>query len=233
MIGTLLIFIGSLLIPCIADAQLFVGLTGDFGNRVHTTPDPPGDLFRKPITPSPGFIVLVETRVHNNWYLQYGAGTGILGYNIKILPYDTLPGYHNNTHESFPSYTTFYFNGVIGVGKRFPLKNGRFLELNFGGGLTYYTNYKEEGGLGKSRSVSLFEYEMSRKNGSPKGFLEGSIQTNLTNRIRMGLHYRYHINPALTGSYNFDQARSSGQLSLTHRTLGILFLVRISSVRKE
>src|SRR5260221_1367279 len=233
MIGRVLISIGLLLIPCNGDAQLFVGLTGDFGSRVHTTPNPPGDLFKKPIAPSPGVIVLVETRVHNNWYLQYGTGAGILGYNIQILPYDTLQGYHYYTHSPFPSYTTFYFSGLLGVGKRFRLKNGRFVGLNFGGGLTYYTNSKEEGGLGKSRSVSLFEYEMSRKNGSPKGFLEGSIQTNLTNRIRMGLRYRYHINPALTGSYNFDQARSSGQLSLTHRTLGILFLVRISSVRKE
>ena len=233
MIGrVVLIFIGFSFIPCKADAQIFVGFTGDFGNQVQTIPAPPGDLFKKPIALSPGLLFLVETRTHNNWNLQYVAGAGIVGYNIKILPYDTLQG-HYYTHESFPSYTTFYFSGLIGVGKHFPLDNGKFIELNLGGGLTYYTNYMEEGGLSKSPSVSLFEYEMSRKNSSPKGFLEGGILTDLTKRIRMGLRYRYHIHSALTGSYNFDQAQSKGQLSLTQRTLGILFLVRISSIRKE
>ena len=233
MIGRVLIFIALLFVTCNAYAQLFVGLTGDFGNRVHTIPAPPGDLFKKPIALSPGVRFLLESRKHNNWLLQYGAGAGILGYNFKVLPYDTLQGYHYYTHTPFPSYTTFYFSGLIGVGRHFPLDNGRFIELNLGGGLTYYTNYKEEGGVGIPPSLSIFEYEMSRKNGSPKGFMEAGIQTNLTNRILMGLHYRYHINPALTGSYSFDQAQSRGQLSLTQRTLGIFLLARISSIKKE
>jgi hypothetical protein len=216
---TLLLIIGN------ADAQTYIGITGDFGNQV--SPKPSSDLMKSPRTPSVSVKFLIQKQIQDHWQFQYGAAAGVLGYNFKILLYDTLPGTNNNSsYVSFPSFTTFYLSGNFGIGRHFRF-NRRYMFVNLGGGLTFYTGLDEVGKAGSSPSVILFEYEMSRKDNKPKAFMEVSVQTNISSRILMGLRYLHHFNPALEGSYKFNHARSSGQLTLTQRALSILFLIKL------
>jgi hypothetical protein len=215
---TLLLIIGN------ADAQTYIGITGDFGNRV--SPEPSSDLMQCPWTPSFSGKFLTQRQIQDHWQFQYGAFVGVLGYSFKALLYDTLPNTNNTSYVSFPSFTTFYFSGNLGIGRQFQL-NRRYVSINLGGGLTFYTGLDEAGKAGSSPSVILFEYEMSRKDNKPKAFMEVSVQTSISSRILVGLRYLHHFNPALEGSYKFNHAKSSGALTLTQRALSVLFLIRV------
>lgn len=221
----LIAFLSLLLTISNANAQVYIGITGDLGNQVN--PDPSSDLIKSPLTPSFSIKLLSEKEMQNNWWFYYGGVFGVLGYSFKALLYDTLPNTVNSSYISFPSFNTFYFSGNFGIGKYFQL-NRRFWAVNLGGGLTFYTGLEEMGKAGSSPNVILFEYEMSRIDNKPKVFVEASIQTSITNRILIGFRYLHHFNPALEGSYNFSHAKSNGQLTLTQRALSILFLVRVS-----
>jgi len=211
-----------------AGAQLYAGFTADFGNRISNSPTVPEGLIKRPIMPSASLTLLRDSHIKNQWLLQYGVSVGILGYSLKALPYDSLASNQFGIHEPFPSYGTVYLSSNLVIGRHFQIDR-RYVAVFLGGGLTLYRNWTEEGKLGSSPDVILFEYEMGRTNNTPKGFTEIDIQTNVSDRIVVGFRYRHHFNSALQGNYYFTQAKSSGQLSLAQRALSIVFLVRITS----
>lgn len=216
-----------------ARAQLYSGITVDVGNRIAYSPTSPDGLLKRPVMPSASIVLLMNSRIARDWLLKYGIAFGSLGYNVKAIPYDTLPDTTPdpyNPYESFPSYGTLYVSGNLLVGHRFTFDD-RYLDVSVGCGMSAYRDWSDEGGFGRSREVMLFEYQMARADNKPKGFIEFDMQTNVGAAMVLGLRYRHHFNPALQGTYNFDHAQSSGQLSLAQRAISIVVLVRITSGR--
>lgn len=211
-----------------ADAQFYVGIAGNLGNRITNSPTNPDGLLKRPMAPSASLIVLKQNRITNEWCWAYGISFGSLVCYVKALSYDSVSGIQASPPMSFPSYGTFYLSGNVKVGRHFQLDH-RKVTVFLGGGLTVYRNWPEEGKFGKSPDVILFEYDMNRKDNKPKGFAEATIQTNITDRFVIGVRYLHHFNAALQGNYKFNQAKSSGQLSVSQRSIGIVFLVRVSS----
>jgi hypothetical protein len=217
-------------VACNATAQWYVGITGDLGSRVRSTPAPPYGLLKNPATISTSIMLLKTIHVQSSWRLQFGVAAGTMGYIVKSAPYDTVPrAYANTRYHPIRNYNTFYFNGLAAFGKHLQLNSVRYLEVFLGGGITYYIGPNNQGGVKKYPSQEyLFEYEMHRKNEKVKGFVDVFVQTNLTRRLVLGLRYRHHFTPALEGTYNYPHAKASGQLSVTQRAVSVVFLARIS-----
>lgn len=218
------------LITANAFGQMYIGITGDYGNQVNINPNAEANLkSKRSLSTSITFIKQNELR--KNWLLQYGTAVGVLGYQINAQSNDTLSTrYHSST--AFPDYNTLYLNAHIAFGRQFNVKD-KVLSLLVGGGATRYLSIYESGasgGIRSSRSLeTVFEYNMYGATDNLKGFMEIQLQAKLNRWLLLGLRYRHHFEPVLKGDYNFYHMknRPSGTLSLTQRALSILFLVRI------
>jgi hypothetical protein len=213
-------------------AQMYIGITCDLGNRVKIYPNPDA-LLKRPMTLSGSLIFYKREEIRNDWHLQYGAALGVLGYKIKAREIDTLSN-DPDFYDPYSSYYTLYISGHFAFGKQFIIRT-KNISVFLGGGITHYFDFLDIQ-ANSSSSVwdgnsfeKVFEYEMSLANEKLKGFAEVSIQTKLNRRILMGLQYRYHFKPAVSGTYNFyhTEIPSNGTLSVTQRAISILFLIRI------
>ena len=213
------------------EAQTYIGISADFGNRAKYNPKV--SELRSPAAPSGSLVLLKLEEIRSGWYVQYGAGVGSLGFRIDASEADTL---HSDPefYDRYFNYTLVYLNGHLAFGKDFTVITKK-ISVFLGGGATYYSDMFENNirdGVSVRYGNSfekVFEYEMVLTDNGVKGFTEFSIQTSLNPRMLIGVMYRYHFNPALKGTYNFYHMKDppSGLLSLTQRAFSILFLVRI------
>ena len=88
------------------NAQTYLGLSANFGNRMRYAPVSEG--LKRPFGISGSFVLNIHQELKNGWGIQYGAGAGILGYNLKIISIDTL--YSERDISAFLEYATFYGN---------------------------------------------------------------------------------------------------------------------------
>lgn len=214
-------------------AQMYIGITGDFGNQVSMYPNLSANLLKSPITPSGSLTLINKEEIRNEWYLQYSGGIGTLGFGIKVLDQLDTISVSNGEHSysADRNYNTIYVNTSLLFGKQFAF-NKRYVAIFVGGGITYYwdSELRSRYFICNATTCDLvFEYEMSRKDNKVKGFMEISVQRNLNSWMLIGLHYRHHFSPALKGTYNFYHMNDSpnGAFSLTQRALSILFLINI------
>lgn len=230
----IIIFLFSLM-TCNADAQLYVGITGDLGNRVKVEHNI-NAWIHHPTTFSGSITFYKKEHILNDWCLQYGVAVGVMGYRIKASEADTFA---NDPHfyDIYSSYSTLYTSGHFSVGKQFTLHQHK-VAVFLGGGATYYFDFIEiqsgssSGVWTGSSFETVFDYKMHLTPNKVKAFVEISLQTQLNARISVGMQYRYHFKPAATGTYNFYHTResASGSLSLTQRALSLLFLIRLGKI---
>ncbi|MEO7990503.1 MAG: hypothetical protein ABI663_13240 [Chryseolinea sp.] len=223
----------------ITTAQVYVGVTGDFGNQVSLSPQPSKSLIKSPITPSFSIALWKQEQIRNDWYMQYGLAVGLLGYRMKIRDNtDTLYLPTNDvTYSTFWDYITPYLSGQLVFG-RSVLIGERNVFFFLGGGATIYGNSESS----VSSSVSTpsggwaddYDYVLYGKEKNLKAFIETSIQTKINNRITMALLYQYHFKSALTGTYNFYNMKDppSGTLSIAQRAISIVFMVRLGKTTR-
>lgn len=98
------LLVPMLLISCSLNsiAQVFVGITADFGNAVKYSPHDE-ELLKRSITPSGSVAVIIQELIKENWYLQYGGSIGTLGYKIRnslILCGETRPFTQSNLRSA-------------------------------------------------------------------------------------------------------------------------------------
>ena len=217
-----------------SNAQTYVGITADLGNSVEYSPDP-GALLRSPVTPSGSVTVIIQEKIKELWYLQYGGFVGTLGYRINVqAEFDTLSaGNDTDFYSSYPNYNTIYSGANLAFGKQIYM-GGSLPHLYFflGGGFTYYFESYVSGSSTRNEdnlSEVVFEYDMGTKSDQITGFVELSAQTYLDHWLLLGLRYRHSFDPALTGSYNLYHVENppSGSISLTQRALSIMLLLKI------
>lgn len=205
-------------------AQTYLGVSLDAGNQVTVHPNPDA-LLKRPIAFSGSIMLYRKEEIRNDWYLQYGATAGSLGFKIKAREIDTLRN-DPDFYDPYASYSTLFVSGHFTIGKRFII-NSKNISLYLGLGATHYFYFLDIPSKGSWAEV--FEYEMMLTNNKLKGFAELSVQTDLNPRISIGVLLRYHFKPALTGTYNFYNTTEplNGTLALTQRALSVLFLVKI------
>ena len=215
-----------------ARAQVFIGISGDFGNRASYSPFP--SALRNPVSPSGSLNFLVQENIHDALYLQYGAGVGVLGYTIYAAEVDTFLNSPDFWGDHYPNYETTYVNGHLAIGWRFPIGKKHFI-LFAGGGVTRYLNTfytsLSQGStvVGPNLNEPVFELKYAPSDEKIKGFAEVSLQTMLIRRLLVGLQYRHHYAPAARATYQFYHTPTplAGNVTVTQRALSILFLVRL------
>jgi hypothetical protein len=219
-------------------AQLYLGVTNDFGNRVSMQPDP-GVLLKSPNTPSASLKLVIKEKIGGNWYLQYGAAIGSLGYRLKILDQLDSASLRSGERSYFTQadFNTIYLNASLLVGKQISIKK-KHVGLYLGGGITHYWEYSLQytaRACDANTCDLTFKYDLRNADRSGKGFIEFSAQTDINKWLILGLRYKYHFNPALTGRYHFYHLSnpSSGTLSITQKELSLLFLVRIPTRSRD
>ncbi len=216
-------------IACNADAQFYVGITGDIGNRVKSSPSPPSAFFKHPAAISGSVMLIGNIPLQHSWQLQFGGAAGVMGYIVKAAPYDSIPKpLINHSYATFRNYNTFYFDGWASFGRKFKVYKTRYAQVSVGGGLTYYNNTYNAGWIQKPFTwENLFKYEMDGEDWICRGFVDLSCQTNLNRWLVLGLRYRHHFSRVVEGNYSYQQANSSGQLSVTQRAFGVFLMAKI------
>lgn len=224
-----------LLITCNVVAQLYIGITGDLGNRINAIPNS-NTWIHRPVTFSGSVTVNKNEEIVNGWCLRYGVSLGVMGYRIKASEADTFAS-DPHFYDIYSSYSILYTTGHFSIGKQFQLHRQKFF-IFFGGGATHYFDFSNiqsgsNSGVWTGNSFeTVFDYEMQLTSNTAKLFAEISGQIPLGNRINLGLQYRHHFKPATTGFYNFYHTRkpASGSLSVTQRAFSVVFLIRLGRI---
>ena len=166
---------------CSVEAQMYLGVTGDFGNKVAFNPQPSDEIITSPAAPSFSFTLLKQERIRNDWCLQYGFATGILGYIVKtkdgVDTVSTVSGPVSYTIDW--NYFTPYASVHLTLGKSV-LIGKKKITFFLGGGATLYANSASStrgSVVVPGGSADLYYYSLESKQKNFKGFVETSIQT--------------------------------------------------------
>ncbi len=215
-----------------ANAQLYVGFSGELGNSLDVNPNP-GMLLKSPIILSGSLIVVKHEEINDRWSLQYGISAGVLGYTLHARQIDTL----NNDpsfYDRYLNYTTLTINGQLSIGKNFIISSKK-AALMGGGGVTTFLDLTESPTVGGTSTWNgsnferVFEYKMGLSESKANGFVQLLFLVLPTDRFMVGLYARKHFSKALTGTYQFYHTRNeySGNIALTPASIGMFFMVRI------
>jgi len=182
------------------EAQTYVGLSLNLGNQMRYSPDSPG--LKTPASSSGNILLNIQERLTNGLAVQYGAGLGILGYNLKVVAIDSIL---TGEKSVFPEYATFYGNLHLLLGKEFLINQKRLLFSLGGGGSYYYSAYPTttydvdvivDGGFKKTFHAEVFFPENQFL-----AFAKIATQLDLTGSLSIGLEYVHHLKSLLSGSY--------------------------------
>lgn len=212
-------------------AQIYVGITGDLGNRVHYSPET--SFFKRPLAPSASLILVVKEHFRNDFFLEYDFALSALGYIVKPAEVDTItvnPGMY------FPdrNYNNLYVNVSLSFGKHFYIGQ-RKVSLTLGGGLAYFLDTFGDGVISTwytwdgSSFQKVFEYETHIDQPKLKGFAQISTHIDLSKSLVLGLRFIYQFNPAITGTYSFFQMSDppNGNLKVAQRSINVVFLYKL------
>ncbi len=218
------------IVTCKAEAQIYLGLTGDYGARLEHPHS--GSLIKSSSMPS-GSIELFKQHIkQNDLIISYGIGLGVQGYRIDASEADSIrndPDFYDPRYD----YSLFYTSAHVNIGKQFKVK-GKKINLLFGGGGTYYfepfgiTHYSGRVWTGTSYQ-KVFDFEMQPAKKKIRGFGEIQLQIPISSRFLIGARYRYHFNAAVEGEYSIRQQNKivTGGTSLTQRFASVIFMMRI------
>lgn len=116
--------------------QTYVGLSLNIGNQMHYSPASAG--MKTPISLSGNILLNIQERLTNGLVVQYGAGLGIIGYNLKVIAIDCIL---TGERSVFLEYGTFYGNLYLLLGKEFLINLNKLIVSGGGGGSYYYSAY--------------------------------------------------------------------------------------------
>lgn len=230
MCGWVLIMFSLGFLLCLqTEAQTYVGLSLNLGNQMRYSPGSPG--LKTPVSLSGNILLNIQEILTNGLAVQYGAGLGILGYNLKVLAIDSIL---TGEKSVFLEYATFYANVHLLLGKEFSIHQKRLLVSLGGGGSYYYSAYPTttynvdvvaDGSLEKT-----FHAEVLFPRNNFIAFAKIATQLNLTPSLSVGLEYAHHLKPLLGGSYEFYNTKtpSRGTIQLYQRELKVVALLRTS-----
>lgn len=230
MCGWVLIMfsLGSLLCRQ-TEAQTYVGLSLNLGNQMRYSPGSPG--LKTPVSLSGNILLNIQEILTTGLAVQYGAGLGILGYNLKVIAIDSIL---SGEKSVFLEYATFYGNLHLLLGKEFLINQKRLLVSLGGGGSYYYSAYPTttydvdmivDGNLKKTFHAEIFVPENKFV-----AFAKIATQWHITRSLSVGLEYAHHLKPLLSGSYEFYNTKtpSRGTIELYQGELKVVALLRIS-----
>lgn len=215
-----------------AEAQTFIGISANVGNRVRYTPASGG--LKRPVSLSGSLVVNVRKELKNNWILIGGANAGIIGYTIKVRDIDTL-NTASGFSDSYPfyQYDTFYGSLNAVIARNLSLGKRKLL-FGLGGGAGYaysgwYTTYGVTASFANGTDTEQFYAWTSPKNGVT-AFAKAVTQFPVNRFITLGLEYSRHFSSILEGEYEFYHTKtpSAGKISLYQSELSLVCLVRVS-----
>ncbi len=218
-----------------ANAQLYIGFSGEIGNSLSINPNP-STLLKGPIMPSGSLIIAKHEEINEGWSLQYGISAGILGYTLHARQIDTL----NNDpsfYDRYPNYTTLSLSGHLSIGKTFRIDNKK-ASVMVGGGATRFLDLLESPTIGGTSTWNgstferVFEYNIGLNEHKVKGFIQVSFLLFPKERFILGLYTRKYFSNVMTGKYQFYHTRNeySGNLTLTPASIGLIFMIKIGRV---
>lgn len=180
------------MIACNAYAQMYVGITGDFGNRVIASPKPNNKLLKSPVAASASFVFLNQNQLRKDWILQYGADLGVLGYIVKYqTDFDTLHTYTDGrVYFSEFHYYIFHINARLAAGKQVSIA-GRKVRILIGAGATYQwhgflqasSTFSVCEDASCSTEIKVFQYDLWRKDNALQFFTDASLQTSIAKTV--------------------------------------------------
>ena len=225
----LLLFSLALFLCHQTQAQTSLGLSLNLGNPMRYSPGSPG--LKTPASLSGNIVLNIQETLTHGIAVQYGAGLGILGYNLKVIAIDSILTGEKST---FLEYATFYGNLHLLLGKEFLIHEKRLL-VSFGGGASYYysafptTTYNVDV-VSDGRLEKTFHAEVLLPKNNYISFAKIATQLNLTRSLSIGLEYVHHLKSLLSGSYEFYNTKtpSRGTIQLYQRELKVVALLRVS-----
>lgn len=208
-------------------AQLYVGMTGDFGNKMSIGTD--GSVQGR-VSGSLGMSVFLDMQLAKNLYLKTGLSSGFI--NSKVV----VPTLEN--FSVVPVTGFYHISANLDVGHRFPLANEKFIDAYLGGGFSFIGGEDAGGRLGpSSTSDYVFTSLVSTTNNNPNGFVELLVQGKINRIMLIGLRYQHHFKEAVSGVYTLvdnsqQNPSTAGTLSLTPGALSLLVSFRIANLRR-
>lgn len=211
------------------EAQTSIGLALNLGNPVCYSPGSPG--LKKPLSLSGNILLNIQERLTHGIVVQYGAGLGILGYNLKVIAIDSIL---TGEESVFPEYAIFYGNLHLLLGREFLIRQ-KTLAISLGGGgssyysafptTTYDVDVMTDDGLEKT-----FHAEVFVPKNNFVAFVKIATQLSLTRTLSVGLEYAHHLKSLLGGSYEFYNTKtpSQGKIQLYQRELKVVVLLKVS-----
>lgn len=214
-----------------ANAQKYLGLSANFGNQLSFSPTSEG--LKRPVAVSGNLFFLSQENFGNNWVAQTSVRLGVLGYQLKIVPYDTLSNI--NDAVSFFDYSTLYGGVDVQVGKQIPIKH-KILTIACGVGGTYYysafgsSSISVSAVLNNGSSIDLFNSRIDGEYKGLVGFARLSSSLQLNPLLVLVLSYSYHFSPIPIGNYEFyhTPTPSYGDISVRQDELSVTIMFKVS-----
>lgn len=204
-------------------AQLYLGVVGDFGNKVHIHEN---DRIQNPISGSLGVNIFLDTKIKNNFYMKYGLSSGFV--NAKVV----IPEF--GAFESIYIADLFHISGNLAFGKRFTLGEHGFIDFFAGGGVSFFGGEDYGGKIGPTTTSDIvFQYETYRTDSRPRGFGELLVQTKVNRVMLVGLRYQQHFKEVLGGTYILyggNQPTMAGILSMLPACVSLQVAFKVASV---
>lgn len=117
------------------NAQIFVGVSANYGNPVSESSSP---KFVQQLPAVSGNLMLeLRENLGSGFNLHIGANAGVLGFNLRIKTNDTISG---KSVSSFLEYGTVYGSLKAEFSKQVMVYE-RPLMIGIGGGVTRYNTY--------------------------------------------------------------------------------------------
>lgn len=220
----------AFLISSRIEAQTYVGISMNIGNRLSFSPE--SDGFSRPVSVSGSLLLRIQEEISEKWALQYGFDLGVLGYTLKIVHIDTLESFGPSI---FTEYSTFYGSFCLLGSRTFNIKT-KELMVGFGGGASYYFSFLQTTNyftsiIDDGTYEDLFSGSIESPSTSILPFAKISAQLKLNFYLTVGLEYTHHFGSVLDGTYELYHSPppTSGNISLYPRELSFVLLVQISN----
>jgi hypothetical protein len=216
-----------------SQAQTYIGVSLNIGNRVKFTPK--SDGLQSPMMPSANVFVNLKRTFKHEWTILYGANFGILGYNIKSHAIDTLhPPSSIHLIFSSPDYSTIYGKLTVVPGKQISI-NSKTLLIGLGGGISYsYSPSEATEGIStflpNGKRVEVYHAETIPSN-KITALAKAVMQLQINKLITLGIEYSRHFSSCLHGHYEFyyTENQSAGKIELYQSEFSLVCMFRVSN----
>lgn len=209
------------------NAQSFLGLSVNYGDKLTFTPNYP-DLLLNRRSFSPTLVYSYQKKNPSGFSMIFGGQAGIAGY--QLIPELSDPISQSTERYPFIDYGIFVSRIEVTPGKIF-LVGKRELFIGLGGGISYYIlfPYTTMSVVGSSGDELFSAYIEAPDAGTFAGFAKVYTKISLSQRLDLAFQYSRHWQSILHGEFEFYNTNppAAGSIKLIPQGISLVLLYRL------